>query len=135
MWRKEHLKALAAALGVVGAVVVGAGPAGADPARNSDVLTIDCEGLGPLAIAVFSNGTPSPGLVTTNNQVVIPYELHLSGTFTPVVGEPEGFTEEFVKPGPRNGRLDTCTFHDEGSDEFGSFVLDGTVKVSYSPAP
>lgn len=125
-------KAAFAALGIAGLSGVLAAPAGADP--KSDVLEIDCDALGTLEVVVFSNGPASPGLVVGSNQVVIPYKLHLEGTFTPVVGEPESFVEEFERPAPRNGRLDHCTFHDEGSDEFGSFELDGEVWISYTPS-
>ena len=125
-------KAAFAALGIAGLSGVFAAPAGADP--KGDVLEIDCDALGTLEVVVFSNGPASPGLVVGNNQVVIPYKLHLEGTFTPVVGEPESFVEEFERPAPRNGRLDHCSFHEEGSDEFGSFELDGEVWISYTPS-
>jgi hypothetical protein len=69
-----------------------------------------------------------------SRQVGIPYALHVEGTFTPVGGEPEPFVDEFSKPAPQNGRLDHCTWHEEGSDEFGSFVVDGEVWISYTPA-
>jgi hypothetical protein len=83
---------------------------------------------------VFSNGPSSPGLVVGSNQVLIPYTLRVEGTFTPIGGEPEPFVDEFEKPAPRNGRLDHCTFHQEGTDQFGSFELDGQVGISYTPA-
>jgi hypothetical protein len=123
--------ATAVATMIVG--VLGAAPARADP-KKGEILEITCDTLGTLQVVVFSNGPSSPGLVVGSNQVGIPYELHLEGTFTPVDGEPESFVEDFAKPAPRNGRLDHCTFHQEGSDEFGSFVLDGEVSISYTPA-
>ena len=109
-----------------------ASPASADP-QKGDVIEISCDALGTLEIVVFSNGSASPGLVLGSNQVGIPYKLHVEGTFTPVEGEPESFVDEFEHPAPRNGRLDHCTFHQEGSDEFGSFELDGEVWISYTP--
>jgi len=73
--------------------------------------------------------------VTTNHQVGIPYEFHITGTFTPNDGSPtQTFSDDLAKRAPRNGRLDTCTFHQVGSDENGSFVIDGIVKISYTPA-
>ena len=116
----------------VGLVGLGAAPASADP-KKGEVLEITCDTLGTLEVVVFSNAAASPGLVVGSNQVVIPYKFHIEGTFTPVGGEPESFVDSFEKPGPRNGRLDHCTFHQEGSDEFGSFELDGEVWISYTP--
>lgn len=118
------------------ATVVGPlGPAWADPvnAKKGQLIDINCEVNGALTVAVNGNGTFSPGLVTTSTMVGIPYEVHISGSFTPADGGPtESFSEDDVKRAPRNGRLDTCTFHQEGSDPFGSFVFDGTVKISYT---
>jgi hypothetical protein len=108
-----------------------AAPAAADP--NGDVLELECDRLGTLEVVVFSNGPSSPGLVVGSNQVLIPYELHLDGSFTPNGGEPETFTEDFARAAPRHARTDHCTFHDEGSDEFGSFEVDGEVFISYTP--
>ena len=107
-------------------------PAGADP-RRGDILELDCDQLGVVHIVVFSNGG-SPGLVVGTNQVFVPYELQVIGTFTPADGsDPVPFTDGFVKRAPRNARTDRCTFHDEGSDEYGSFELDGVVRISYTP--
>lgn len=129
----KSFKAIVAALAIAGFIGALTAPAGADPKRG-EVLEIDCDVLGTLEVVVFSNGLSSPGLVVGSTQVGIPYKLHVEGTFTPVDGEPESFVDEFEKPGPRNGRLDHCTFHEEGSDEFGSFELDGEVWISYTPA-
>ena len=125
-------KALLAGLGIIGLGVADASPVGADP-KKGEIIEIDCEQLGTLEVVVFGNGPSSPGLAVDSNQVGIPYALHIEGTFTPVGGEPESFVEEFSKPAPRNGRLDFCTFHQEGSDEFGSFEVDGQVWISYTP--
>jgi hypothetical protein len=129
-------KALAGMVAMAFVMAVGAGSAGADPtnAKNGEVIPISCQTNGSLTIATNGNGEWTPGLVTTNNQVGIPYEFHIIGTFTPTGGLPESFADDTVKPAPHNGRLDTCTFHQEGSDEFGSFVLDGIVNISYTPA-
>jgi hypothetical protein len=117
------------AIGAFG--LASAAPVAADP--NGDVLELECDRLGTLEVVVFSNGPFAPGLVVGSNQVLLPYELHIEGSFTPTGGEPETFTDDFVKAAPRHGRTDHCTFHDEGSDEFGSFVIDGEVSVSYTP--
>jgi hypothetical protein len=124
-------RAMVAAFGIAALSVTLAAPAGADP--EGEVVELECDNLGAVQVVVFSNGAPSPGLVVDSNQVVIPYQLHIEGTFTPIGGEPESFVDDFEKPAPRNGRLDHCTFHQEGMDEFGAFELDGEVGVSYTP--
>jgi hypothetical protein len=116
----------------IAVVMLGVAPASADP-QKGDVLELSCDALGTVEVVVFSNGR-SPGLVLDSTQVGIPYKLHVEGTFTPFVGEPESFVDEFEKPAPRNGRLDHCTFHEEGSNEFGTLVLDGEVWISYTPS-
>jgi hypothetical protein len=126
------LGTVVAACGIAAFGVILATPVGADP-RNGEVVELSCDDLGTVQVVVFSNGAPSPGLVVDSNQVVIPYQLHIEGTFTPIGGEPESFVDDFEKPAPRNGRLDHCTFHQEGMDEFGSFELDGEAGVSYTP--
>jgi hypothetical protein len=121
-----------ALVSVIALVALGVAPAGADPSKG-DVIAVECDELGSLEIVVFSNGQPSPGLVVGSNQVGIPYRLHVEGTFTPIGGEPESFVDEFSRPAPRSGRLDHCAWHEEGSNEFGSFVIDGEVWISYTP--
>jgi hypothetical protein len=121
------------------AAVTGVGTAAADPvkAKKAELLTITCDnGLGTLEIATNGNGTYTPGHVTTSNLVGKPYELHITGTFTPPGGEPQSFSEDNVKKhAPNSGRLATCTFHQEGSDpDGGTFVIDGTAKISYNGA-
>jgi hypothetical protein len=133
----RRYRALAGMLAMAVVMVGGAGSVGADPidSPNSEVITLSCETNGIVTVVVNGNGVWTPGHVTTNNQVGIPYEFHITGTFTPADGGPtETFTDDLVKPAPRNGRLDTCTFHQEGEDEFGTFVVDGTVAISYTPA-
>ena len=117
--------ALAMAATPVG--VVFATPASADPVNHGEVLTLECDGLGTLEIATTGDGQWTPGLLTSNNQVLVPYAFHFE--FTPA-GSDETFTEDIAKPAPRNGRLDMCTFG--GSDEEGTFS--GTAWVSYTPA-
>src|SRR5687768_255350 len=115
--RMKTSRFLAAAVSVAGLLGVASGSAGADPvnAKKAELLTMVCDsGLGTLQIATNGNGQWTPGLVTTSTQVGIPYEFHISGSFTPTGGVPETFTEDFVKRAPRHGRLATCTFGDSG---------------------
>jgi hypothetical protein len=119
---------------VVALAAIGVGSASADP-QKGELLAIECDTLGSLDVIIFSNGRSSPGLVVGSTRVGIPYKLELEGTFTPAGGgDPETFVDEWEHPAPRNGRLDHCTFHQEESDESGSFVVDGEVWISYTPA-
>ena len=130
-------KAMVAVLGTAGMVLGTAAAAGADPtnAKKGEILTIECDaGLGSLTVALNGNGEWTPGHVTTSTQVGKPYAFHIEGSFTPTGGEPESFVDDSAKPGPRNGRLAVCTFHEAEQDEEGTFTLDGTVWISYSPA-
>jgi hypothetical protein len=134
-WREAGMKVHRTLVGALGITALGVGlavPAGADP-KSGEVIELSCDTLGAVEIVLFSNGEPSPGLVVDSNQVVIPNRFHIEGTVTPIDGEPESFVDDFERPAPRNGRLDHCTFHQEGTDEFGSFELDGEVWISYTP--
>ena len=128
----------ACGLTLAGSLVVGASPAGADPSagRNFSSTAVTCDsGLGTVTVVTFGQGRWTPALVANSNLVLIPYEFHFSGTFTPTGGTAQTFSEDAVKPAPRNGRLATCTAHQEGSDTYGTFVVDILVKVSYTKAP
>lgn len=81
------------------------------------------------------NGTWTPGLVAVGNMVVKPYELHISGPFTPndyPVHPIEYFTQDSVKNAPSNGRLAECTFSETFTDANGTGTSGGTAKVSYT---
>ena len=124
------LLALAAPIGLSLGVAT---PTSADPKRG--VIPLECEKLGSLAVVVASRGTAAtPGLAVLSTQVGIPYKITLSGTFTPVGGEPEPFFDEYLRRAPAHERLDHCTFHQEGTNEFGSFVIDGDILISYTPS-
>jgi hypothetical protein len=111
----------------------GASTAFADPGGpNSEIITLDCGELGEIDVAVNGNGDWSPGHVVGTNQLLIPVALDISGTFTPVQGEPESFSEQTSRHAPPKELFD-CTFHQEGSDEFGSFVVDGIVTAYMVP--
>ena len=121
-------------LAIVGGIGMMAGLAAADPtnAKKGEILELQCDGgLGALTAALNGNADLTPGIVTTSNQVLIPYRRHLEGSFTPTGGDPVPIVEDVQKPAPHNGRLAVCTFHEAGSNETGSLVLDGTIWVSY----
>ena len=130
------VRAATLTLAVVGGMGMVAGQAAADPtnAKKGEILEAHCdEGLGTLTFALNGNTDLTPGIVTTSTQVVIPYRLHLEGSFTPTGGEPQPIVHDVQKPGPQNGRLAICTFEEGGSNASGSLVLHGTIWVSYTP--
>jgi hypothetical protein len=104
---------------------VAANAASADP-KPGELITLDCDALGTLDVAVNGNGLWSPGHVVDSTQVLVPYRFRFE--FTPTGGgEPE--VEEVAKRGPAYGRLDVCTFTIEEEDG----TINGTVWISYTP--
>ena len=132
MTTSKRLAVVTAVVTTTSLALMSAGTASAD-AKHGDTLTLQCDALGVLEVLVFSNGFWSPALVAGSNQVLVPHEIHAEGTFTPTQGEKQSFSDNGVKPAPRSGRTDHCVFHDEGSDQSGTFEIDGEVRVSYTP--
>jgi len=123
------LLALASSIGLSLGVAV---PANADPKRG--VIPLECDELGSLEIVVAGTTAPaSPGLAVLSTQVGIPFAISLSGTFTPVGGQPEPFLDVYSRRAPSHQRIDHCTFHQEGATGSGSFVIDGDLWISYTP--
>ena len=116
------------------ALVVGPAAAGAAPvkAKNTQHLTLHCTKLGDVDVVIKGNGKWTPGHIVGSTRVVKPYEIHITGTFTPTGGAAEPFTSDSVKPAPSSRKLDECTFHLERTTADGTTSGDGTVKVQYS---
>jgi len=129
---KTRMLAVAATAATL--AVTAAGPAAADPASRGDSLTLTCDALGEVEIVSPPGGGQwTPGLVSGSTRVLVPYAFDIVGSFTPAGGgDTETFEEHVAKNAPRNGRLDTCTFSESGSDEYGSFSFEGTVKLTYA---
>ena len=105
----------------------------ADP-KNGDTFTLDCDNDQSYAITVFSNGVWSPGLLTDGNGVVRPVALDITGTFTPIGGEPEEvFSETFSKNVGAKTETTDCTFTQTFTDDTGTFVLEGSVTIVVIP--
>jgi hypothetical protein len=115
----------------IGLGVALAGPAAADPPREP--LLLQCDILGPITVSVPSDAPYAPGLVVGSNQVGHPYAFTFTFTFTPTGGEPQTSVDHDSKPAPAHDRHDRCTFHQEGSDDTGSFTLDGEALITYTP--
>lgn len=117
-------------LAVVAVVLAGTSAAAADPVKHGEVLTLTCNnGLGTLQVAVNGNGAWTPGHVIGTTQILLPYELHITGSFTPPGGPAETFTDDLIRRAPNHGRLTTCTFSDSGTEGGGTFAIAGTVKA------
>lgn len=125
---------------LVTAVVVGtllsalAGPVSADPIAKGEPLTLHCDQpVGTVNVVIPpGNGTFTPGLSTSGQQVLVPYAFHGVFTFTPTGGATETGTLDVARPAPHNGRLVTCTAHQAVSDSTGSFTSDLTVQGFYT---
>lgn len=118
---------------VSAAVLLAAVPASAahaDP-KKGDVIDIDCSDGEEYEIRVeFSNGTWSPGHLTEGNGVVRPVALDLTATFTPYDGsDPTIVSESISKNIGAGTQVTMCDFLETGSDEFGTFTVEGTVAV------
>jgi hypothetical protein len=116
------------------ALAIGPASAGAGPAeaKNSQKLSLHCTKLGDVDVILNGKGTWTPGHVVGSTRVLKPYEIHITGTFTPTGGSPEPITQDSVKAAPKSRKLDECSFHQEGTDADGTSSIDGTVKVQYS---
>ncbi len=129
--RANRSRGILALLVLAGSIGLGLGVAtgvSADPRHG--VLPLECDELGSLEIAVPGNGF-TPGPVGASAQVGFPYAITLAGSIP--VGEPEPILDVFERRATAHDRLDHCSFHQEGVDELGSFLLDGDVWISYTP--
>ncbi len=133
MKRRAIAIGAAALMTSASSVLVGTGRAGADP-PETELLRLSCDELGTVDVDISGRSLWSSGRVVRSNRVLVPYELLFEGTFTPTQGEPQNFTEHHIKPAPRHGRTDHCTFHQEGTDPEGTFEVDGQVWLSYTPS-
>ena len=124
------LKKLATAFSAAAMLAaVPATAAHADP-KKADVITVHCMNGQTYDIRVFSNGTWSPGLLTEGNGVIRPVAIDITGTFTPADGgDPETFSETASKNIGAKTQTTTCDFTETGSDEFGTFTLEGNVTI------
>jgi hypothetical protein len=127
-----------ATLVVIATAGIGAHSASAAPGDGKGPrFAAHCDaGIGDVTVVTNSgNGSFTPGKIAGTNQQLLPYEIHDHGTFTPADGSPpQSFTDVSMHQAPANARKTTCTFHAEGADDYGSFVVDGTVLATYTPS-
>jgi hypothetical protein len=120
----------ALALGLTGALTV---PAAADPPSAAEFpVPITCDGTTYVVGFIPGQGDFTPALVTTSNQVVVPFEFDL--TFTDLTtGESE--TETAQKGPGTNPNAVSCTIDFTSTDpETGhEFNIAGTVTALITP--
>ena len=136
MNRSRRIIGAAVTLSAAG-LLAAAVPAAADPSidsHNGGVVTIQCDGLGPLDIVGTAHGewthAAEPFHVIGSNLTLLGYAFHYE--FTPVGSPTPTIVVEGSKPGPRNLRYDRCVITTPIPDPAG--VLVGTYWVSYTPA-
>jgi hypothetical protein len=114
---------LLALLGVLAA------PAYADP-PNIEPFPITCDGV-TYTVVTPGQGNWTPALVTTSNQVLIPFSFHI--TVTNVATGEVVLEEEVSKAAASHAATTTCTFGDTFTEGGQTFVFEGVVEVLLTP--
>jgi hypothetical protein len=114
---------LLALLGVLAA------PAYADP-PNIEPFPITCDGV-TYTVVTPGQGNWTPALVTTSNQVLIPFSFHI--TVTNVTTGEVVLEEEVSKAAASHAATTTCTFGDTFTEDGQTFVFEGVVEVLLTP--
>jgi hypothetical protein len=114
---------LLALLGVLAA------PAYADP-PNIEPFPITCDGV-TYTVVTPGQGNWTPALVTTSNQVLIPFSFHI--TVTNVATGEVVFEEEVSKAAASRAATTTCTFGETFTEDGQTFVFEGVVEVLLTP--
>lgn len=119
-----------------GMTVLGAGGiAAADP--KGELITVACDNGVTYEIAVAGNGQFTPGHDVASTSMLVPTAF---GEITITATDPEGnVTTETIPPVSKGSssksRATTvsCTFHEEGSEDGFTFVVDGSVTGFITP--
>ena len=114
---------LLALLGVLAA------PAYADP-TNIEPFPIACAGVA-YTVVTPGQGNWTPALVTTSNQVLIPFSFHI--TVTNVATGEVVLEEEVSKAAASHAATTTCTFGDTFTEDGQTFIFEGVVEVLLTP--
>jgi hypothetical protein len=104
-------------------------PAYADP-PNIEPFPITCGGV-TYTVVTPGQGNWTPALVTTSNQVLIPFSFDI--TVTNVATGEVVFEEEVSKPAASRAATTTCTFTDTFTEDGQTFVVEGVVEVLLTP--
>jgi hypothetical protein len=123
---------VATAAMVLGLLGISMAPAYADP-RNTEPFTITCDGTTYTAVVVIENEHVMwpPALVTTSNQVLIPFsfEFTLTNLATGDIVSQESVSRE---PAERVATT-TCTFGETFAQDGVTFEFVGVVEVLSQP--
>jgi hypothetical protein len=106
-----------------------AAPAYADP-PNIEPFPITCDGV-TYTVVTPGQGNWTPALVTTSNQVLIPFSFHI--TVTNVATGEVVFEEEVSKAAASRAATTTCTFGETFTEDGQTFVFEGVVEVLLTP--
>jgi hypothetical protein len=104
-------------------------PAYADP-PNIEPFPITCNGV-TYTVVTPGQGNWTPALVTTSNQVLIPFSFHI--TVTNVATGEVVFEEEVSKAAASRAATTTCTFGETFIEDGQTFVFEGVVEVLLTP--
>jgi hypothetical protein len=104
-------------------------PAYADP-PNIEPFPITCDGV-TYTVVTPGQGNWTPALVTTSNQVLIPFSFHI--TVTNVATGEVVFEEEVSKAAASRAATTTCTFGETFTEDGQTFVFEGVVEVLLTP--
>jgi hypothetical protein len=118
---------------VVGLLGVYMAPAHADPinAPNVEPFEITCDGATYTVVVVPGRGMWTPALVTTSNQVLIPFSFDI--TVTNVATGEVVFEEAVSKPPAEQVATTTCTFTETFTEAGQTFQVVGVVEVLSQP--
>jgi hypothetical protein len=125
---------MATAAIVLGLLGVAMAPAYADPTNtpNAGSFTITCDdGTTYTVVAVPAQGQWPPALVTTSNQVLIPFSFE--ETFTNLTTGEVLFQETRSKEPAEATATTTCTFGETFTEDGQTFQFVGVVEVLSQP--
>jgi hypothetical protein len=127
---KRWLATAAMVLALLGASMA---PAHADPinAPNVEPFPITCDGATYTVVVVPGRGMWTPALVTTSNQVLIPFSFDI--TVTNVATGEVVFQEQVSKQPAARTATTTCSFTQTFTEAGQTFRVVGTVEVLSQP--
>jgi len=119
-----------------GVTALGAsGVAAADP--SGDTFSVACDNGATYQVVVKGNGLFTPAHDVNSNSVLVPTSF---GQITFTVTDPEGNVTTETEPpvskgssGHPRATTTSCTFHQEGTEDGFSFVVDGSVTGFVTP--
>ena len=114
---------------LIGLLGVLAAPAYADP-PNIEPFPITRDGV-TYTVVTPGQGNWTPALVTTSNQVLIPFSFHI--TVTNVATGEVVLEEEVSKAAASHAATTTCTFGETFTEGGQTFVFEGVVEVLLTP--